>query len=81
MSAETGAERRIDGWGFAGHSYPAPAPFLAWLARRLGVSEPLPAWNAQRFRPPPARPLPALPGELSREPLDRLSHAMPAAAA
>ena len=54
-------ERRWNGWGFAGESFPVPAAARAWLAKRLGAGDPLPAIAESEIRVPPPRPLPALP--------------------
>lgn len=35
--------RRIDGWGFAGESYPPSPALLRWLGERLGEGEPFPS--------------------------------------
>ena len=49
---------------------------LEWLEERLGPSEPLPApASPSSFLPGPGRALPELPGLVSFDPLDRLTHA------
>ena len=74
-------ERRWNGWGFAGESYPVPAAARAWLAERLGAGDPLPATAESEIAVPPPRPLPALPAPTVTAPAARLraacGHSLP----
>ena len=65
-------ERRWNGWGFAGESYPVPAAARAWLAERLGAGDPLGATPESEIAVPAPRPLPALPAPTLASPAARL---------
>jgi alkyldihydroxyacetonephosphate synthase len=54
-------ERRWNGWGFAGESFPVPAATREWLAGAIGRGDPLPVVAESEIRVPPPRPLPVLP--------------------
>lgn len=77
LSVATAAHsgRRLGAWGFEGESYPPSAQLRAWLEARLGPSAPFAAFDLERIRVCEPRPLPALPGSLSRDPVDRIAHA------
>lgn len=67
--------RRLGAWGFEGEEYPPAPQMLAWLQHRIGTTSPYPVLDLTRLAAPTPQPLPELPGEQSREPLDRLTHA------
>lgn len=50
MTQATMPDRRIDGWGFSGESYPPSAAMLRWLGERLGEEQPLPALELTDLR-------------------------------
>jgi len=52
--------RRLDGWGFAGESYPPSAALLHWLGARLGAGEPFPTLDPATLALPDPAPLPEL---------------------
>ena len=74
-------ERRWNGWGFAGESFPVPAAARAWLAERLGAGDPLPAIAESEIPVPPPRPLPVLSAPTLTAPEARLrascGHSLP----
>jgi len=68
--------RRWAGWGFEGERFEPPAEMLAWLEHRLGPAEtPFPRVEPGHIAAPEPRRLPELPGEVSRDALDRLTRA------
>ncbi len=69
-----GRERRLDGWGFTGESFPLSAPLLDWLRARLGDAEPFPAFDPAAFRAPEPAALPELGCAADDSALDRLGH-------
>ena len=75
QSGESPRHRRLAAWGFEGESYPPSGPLLAWLEERLGGCAPFAAFDLTRFKAPPAKSLPKLPGALSVDVVDRLTHA------
>ncbi len=66
--------RRLDGWGFAGESFPPSPALLDWLRSRLGDAEPFPAFDPSELQVPAPAELPELGGDLSRKPLDRFAY-------
>jgi alkyldihydroxyacetonephosphate synthase len=74
-------ERRWNGWGFEGESFPMPAAARAWLAERLGPGDPLGATAEGAIPVPPPRPLPALAAPTVTAPAARLraacGHSLP----
>ncbi len=70
----SGRERRLDGWGFAGESFPPSPALLEWLRARLGDAEPLAAYDPANLDAPPPPELPELGCAATAEPLDRLGH-------
>lgn len=54
-------ERRWNGWGFAGESFPVPAATREWLAGAIGRGDPLPVVAESEIHVPRPRSLPVLP--------------------
>ena len=54
-------ERRWNGWGFEGESFPLPEAAGVWLNARLGAGDGLPTVREGEIEVPPPRPLPKLP--------------------
>ncbi len=69
------SERRWNGWGFEGESFPIPELARGWLAERVGTGEPLPAVAEADVEVPPPRALPALPVDPVTDRAVRLRHA------
>ena len=67
--------RRWAGWGFEGVRVEPSEELLAWLEDRLGPTKPTSVAEASEIHVPASRDLPDLPGEVSREPFDRLVRA------
>ncbi len=68
-------ERRWNGWGFEGKSFPVPAGAQRWLAERVGAGEALPAIAEAEIDVPPSRALPAFPVPPVGDRAVRLRHA------
>ncbi|HEX7180226.1 MAG TPA: FAD-binding oxidoreductase [Thermoanaerobaculia bacterium] len=67
-------KRRINAWGFEGESFPPPKPMRTWLEERLGEAEPREPVDPAKIKAPEPRPVPELPGPVSRGREDRLLH-------
>jgi len=74
-------ERRWNGWGFAGESFPVPAAARAWLAKRVGAGDALPVVAEGEIHVPPPRLLPTFPAVAVTSPEARLraacGHSLP----
>jgi alkyldihydroxyacetonephosphate synthase len=68
-------ERRWNGWGFEGESFPLPEAARAWLHARLGGGDALPAVAEADVEVPPARAVPKLPVPVVTDRRVRLRHA------
>ena len=67
--------RRWAGWGFEDVRFEPPAEMVAWLERRVGPAEPLPRTEPTEIAVADPRPVPKLPGRVSRDPSERLARA------
>jgi alkyldihydroxyacetonephosphate synthase len=67
MTHSLAPSRRIDGWGFAGESYPPPAAMMRWLGERLGEARPLPALDPEQLDGDEPADLPDLGCAVGRE--------------
>lgn len=74
-SSSRSSLRRWAGWGFEGVRVEPSEELLAWLEDRLGPTKPTSVAEASEIRVPASQDLPDLPGEVSREPFDRLVRA------
>ena len=66
--------RRLDGWGFAGESFPPSPALLEWLGARLGDTEPFTAFDPLGYQAPDPAGLPDLGCRASQASLDRLAY-------
>jgi alkyldihydroxyacetonephosphate synthase len=74
MPPDQRRDRRIDGWGFEGESFPPSKQLLRWLEDRTGPPlSPVPRGPAT-VADPGSRSLPTLPAEVSTDARDRLAH-------
>jgi alkyldihydroxyacetonephosphate synthase len=68
-------ERRWNGWGFEGESFPLPEATWAWLQARTGEGDALPAVAEAEVEIPTARVVPTLPVPVVADRGVRLRHA------